>query len=221
MGGSGRNAIELEHVVVEYGGVRALGPVSLEVPDGSAALLTGPNGSGKTTLLRLVAGSARPTAGTARVHGRVPDGRRRGFRAEVAALIDRPTLAYDLTLREHLVLVGLSWGMTAAEGQERGLEILAAFDAPGLAQRFPHELSSGQLQMFALALTLVRPCDVLLLDESEQRLDAARVGALAGLLEERRAAGTTLLVATHDPAIADTLRAEHRVLTGETQGDAG
>lgn len=77
-----------------------------------------------------------------------------------------------------------------------------------LAQRFPHELSSGQGQLFRLALTLFRPSDLLILDEPEQRLDTDKRVLVGDLLAARRDAGTTLVVATHDPPLTERLADE-------------
>jgi ABC-type sulfate/molybdate transport systems ATPase subunit len=74
-----------------------------------------------------------------------------------------------------------------------------------LAKRFPHELSSGQQQLFQLALVLFRPATVLLLDEPEQRLDTHKRDLLTGVLAARKDAGDTLVIACHDPVMTDEL----------------
>jgi energy-coupling factor transporter ATP-binding protein EcfA2 len=108
-----------------------------------------------------------------------------------------------LTLAEHLSLVGYSWGLDGPEA--RGMGLLERFGIGHLAGRFPHELSSGQTQLFTLALTLARPAEVLVLDEPEQRLDPDRLGAVAGLLRELAAAGSTLILATHSVWLIEAL----------------
>lgn len=77
------------------------------------------------------------------------------------------------------------------------MDILDQMGLGALVNRFPHELSSGQQQLFALCLTLIRPSTVLVLDEPEQRLDADRRAVLAAILRDRAAAGTAVLMATH------------------------
>ena len=78
-----------------------------------------------------------------------------------------------------------------------------------MAERFPHELSSGQQQLFHLSMVLVRPSSILILDEPEQRLDTDKRDLLTQILLERKADGTALLIACHDPvmtaALADTV----------------
>ncbi|WP_296665474.1 ATP-binding cassette domain-containing protein [Demequina sp.] len=197
--------IDVRKVTATLGGAQVLAPVSFTALAGEAVTLTGANGAGKTTLLRILAGVLAPATGTAHVGGAPADEKDPSFRALVAALVGPPPFAHNLTLEEHFALVGLSWGMAAADARSRGGGVLDAFGVGALATRFPHELSSGQAQMATLAMTLVRPCDVLLLDEPEQRLDADRVVVLAELLEAERADGATLVVASHNATLAAAL----------------
>lgn len=167
--------------------------------------LTGANGSGKTTLLRVVAGLERPSSGCCRVAGRPVDERDPAFRRGVAALIGTPPTARDLTLREHLELVARTWGSDSVQARAVGDQLLSELGLTGLADRFPHQLSAGQAQLCALALTLARPGQVLLLDEPEQRLDEERLDAVAEVLDRRRRAGATLLLATHSRRLVEVL----------------
>lgn len=175
-----------------------LRPVDLAVRAGECVVLRGGNGSGKTTLLRLLAGTTEATAGEVTVQGVPVDERNPAVRRDVAALIGSPTAYRDLTLVDHLVLVGATWGL-GADADDRAESVLASLEIGHLAERFPHELSSGQQQLFHLAMVLSRPARVLLLDEPEQRLDTQKRTMLGALLLERKAAGTALVVACHDP----------------------
>lgn len=124
----------------------------------------------------------------------------------MAALIGMPPFERDLTLEEHLAMVAVSWGAAVAVARRDAAAGLDELGLAPLARRFPHELSSGQTQLFSLALVLARPARVLLLDEPEQRLDVERVPLVAGVL--RRAAQTrALLVATHSQVLIDGLDA--------------
>ncbi len=182
-----------------------LAPVSFEVDAGTTVAVVGPNGSGKTTLLRVLAGLTPPTAGTVSVAGARVDERDRRFRARVTALIGLPPLARNLTVREHLILVATSWGMSMAQARTRAEELLATLTLQALQARFPHELSSGQVHLFTLTLTLARPFEVLLVDEPEQRLDPNRLGLVADILAGLVDAGSTLVVATHSPDLTGRL----------------
>ncbi|ADU46975.1 ABC transporter ATP-binding protein [Intrasporangium calvum] len=182
-----------------------LEPTDLTADPGEGVVLRGPNGSGKTTLLRIIGGLLEPTTGTASVGGRPADERDPAVRAAVAALIGTPTTYRDLTLVDHLVLVDSTWGHDPGTSDQRGLQLLESLGIGDLDDRFPHELSSGQEQLFRLALTLTRPSRVLLLDEPEQRLDTTKRQVVAGLLRARVDEGATLVMACHDPELTAAL----------------
>src|SRR6476619_1922990 len=180
---------------------------------GAVAVLTGDvraEGIGKTiddktTLLRIVGGLLEPSTGSAPIGGRPADERDRAVRAAVAALLGAPTTYRDLTLIDHLVLIDSTWGGEPATSDERSLALLDRLGIAHLDDRFPHELSSGQEQLFRLALTFSRPASVVLLDEPEQRLDTAKRQVVAALIGERTEAGGTVVMACHDPELTATL----------------
>lgn len=172
---------------------------------GEILALTGANGSGKTTLLRVLAGLTDPTAGTVLIAGRRPDDRDRTFRAALAALIGPPQTARDLTIVEHLQFIAATWGTGAKAARVQAEELLDELQIGTLGHRFPHELSSGQSQLVALALTLARPSEVLLLDEPEQRLDADRLGLVIDAVRARAEAGSAVILASHSPRLLEEL----------------
>lgn len=180
-----------------------LAPVSVTAPSGSCLVLRGPNGSGKTTLLRILTGALPATTGTAHVGEHVADERDPAVRAAVAALVGAPATYRDLTLRDHLVLLDATWGGDADTCDDRVATALSDMGIGELDGRFPHELSSGQTQLFRLALTLFRPAEVLVLDEPEQRLDTSKRALVADIVASRRDAGTTVVLACHDPLITE------------------
>lgn len=209
-GGAAVRAVE---VGAAEGEIELLSPVSLRVDAGEVLALRGPNGSGKTTLLRLLAGLRRPSTGSVQVLGRAPDDRDPDLRAALAALIGPPQTARDLTVREHLQFLGATWGRPAGPAREQADALLEELALTPLAARFPHELSSGQSQLLALALTLGRPSRVLLLDEPEQRLDPDRLTLVAGALRARAEAGAAIVLASHSPALVDSLATAELTLT--------
>ena len=208
-------SVRADGVGVSVDGEVLLAPVTFELTAGGALAVTGPNGCGKTTLLRVLAGLLRPTVGAATVDGVRADERRRRFRASVAALVGPPLLERDLTVREHLVMVGASWGTTVPRAEQRADHLLESLGAAGLARRFPHELSSGQGQLCALALTLTRPSEVLVLDEPEQRLDARRTAVVGSVLRALVETGTTVVMACHDRSLVEQVADEVLALDDE------
>lgn len=181
--------------------VPLLAPIDVRAGPGECVVLRGPNGSGKTTLLRLLAGLTEPSAGTVRL-GDIPvDERDPRVRAAVAALLGAPATYRDMTVRDHLTLIDATWGRDPDSCDERIASCLSEFAIEALERRLPHELSSGQQQLFRLACVFFRPASTLLLDEPEQRLDERMRQLVAGRIVARRERGDTIVMACHDPAV--------------------
>ena len=180
-------------------------PTDLELEPAQCVVLRGPNGSGKTTLLRILAGTAPPSEGEVTLDGSPVDERNEHTRTVIAALIGAPATYRDLTLVDHLVLIGSTWGHVGQSAAGRADAMLKLLEIDHLAERFPHELSSGQQQLFHLSMVLVRPSSILILDEPEQRHDTDKRELLTRILLDRQADGTSLLVACHDPAMTEAL----------------
>ena len=187
--------------------VQALAEVDLRVARGEAVAITGPSGSGKTTLLNLVAGLDRPTGGTISVLGtQVEDASERelaDFRAHHVGLVFQdPHLLSGLTALENLVAARLPWG----RWRDLQIEARALLVELGLGDRLdasPSRLSGGERQRVGLARALMGHPELLLADEPTGNLDAATTEELIGVLETvRREHDLTIVVCTHDPAVA-------------------
>lgn len=206
--------IELKDVTVSVGHAVLLAPVSASISPGDALVIRGRNGTGKSTLLKVLTGITSPTSGSALIGGDLVTSRDRRMSREVAAMIGLPPMAPDLTIADHVLLVATTWldDPKAADGLAH--DIVDELELAHLAARFPHELSSGQTQLFALALVLARPFDMLILDEPEQRLDPEHVDTVIRVLSTRRDRGVTLVIATHSERLADAI-ADHTLWLGE------
>jgi len=191
-------AIEARGLEKRFGPLRALGALDLSVPGGSALAVVGPNGAGKSTLLRLLAGLARPTAGTLQVGPPQRDRRRR--RAGVGYLGHASLLYPALTARENLTFAGRLYGLPAPEA--RAAELLARHGLEAFADRRAGEFSRGMAQRVAIARALVHEPALVLLDEPFTGLDPDAADALAGRLAELRQAARTLVLVTHELARA-------------------
>ena len=199
------SGIVVEGVTVSRGGLPLLAPVDFALEPASSLALSGHNGAGKTTLLRVLAGLTPPTTGRVLIGGAPTNERDPRFRARVAALIGLPPLARNLTLTEHLTLIRVSWGATTRDAAAGARQLLSDLRLENLGSRFPHELSSGQTQLFCLAVTLARPFEVLLLDEPEQRLDGDRRELVTAMLLTLKNDGTTVVFASHNATMISTL----------------
>jgi ABC-2 type transport system ATP-binding protein len=185
---------------VGYGTTPVCAPVDLAVAAGEVLAVVGPNGSGKSTVLRTLLGRLAPLGGTVEVLGRPVDERERDLRARVAGVGDDDAYFPGLSVREHLVLLARGHGVTGA-GRVVD-EMVALLGLTSRADAAPTELSSGQRRRLLLASAFVRPREVLVLDEPEQRLDPGTRRLVADLLAAEAARGVAVVIATHDPEVA-------------------
>lgn len=178
-----------------YGDLVALQPLDLTVEAGQAVALVGHNGSGKSTFLRLAAGLLELTGGTISVAGAAAGTHE--ARTATSYLPDDPVLYDDLSVREHLAYVAALHGVDATDADVDDL-----LERIGLLQRaddLPARFSRGLRQRTSIALGLIRPFELLLVDEPFVGLDASGKSGLLELLDEAHDDGAAVVVATHDP----------------------
>ena len=189
-------ALSTHGLTKDYGDRPALEPLDLEVAEGQHIALVGHNGSGKTTLLRMAAGLLDPSGGEVRIMGH-PSGSIEARRS-LSWLSDSPTFYDDLSLWEHLEYVGRLHGVS--EWQTKAEELMTRLNLTDRRDDIPTTFSRGLRQKAAIALGMVRPFDVLLVDEPFVGLDSNGKDVLLQLLDEAAQVGATLLVATHELA---------------------
>ncbi|MDT0347051.1 ABC transporter ATP-binding protein [Streptomyces litchfieldiae] len=193
--------LRLVDVHHDYGERPVLAGVDLGVRAAECVALLGDNGAGKSTLLRIAAGRELPVRGDAFYRDSPADENQPHVRTGIAAVLEAGACYPDLTVREHLMLVALAHG-GGEESQATVDRALARHRLADHADVLPSGLSSGLTQLLALATAWVRPYDLLILDEPEQRLDARARTELAERLRAAKHNGAALLIATHDPGLA-------------------
>lgn len=189
--------VEVEDLVFDYPGKRALHGVSIRVPRGSVLALVGPNGAGKSTLMRVIAGLDEPLGGRIRVAGiSVPDEPRRAQR-HLGYLGDFFGLYDELTVRQCLRHAA---SLRAVPDDAQPQAVLRAATRVGLDDRLDTpagSLSRGLRQRLAIGQAIVHQPDVLLLDEPAAGLDPEARASLSALFRALQAEGGTLVVSSH------------------------
>ncbi|MEO8688076.1 MAG: ABC transporter ATP-binding protein [Solirubrobacteraceae bacterium] len=214
--------LETSELSRSFGRLVALESLSLTVEAGECVALIGANGSGKSTAVRAIAGLLELSDGWVRVCGYDPhrEPEAEDARAALSLVPDSPVLYDDLTVRHHLELVALSHGV-ADDADERIDSLLARLGLTARADFLPRELSRGMRQKTQLACALIRPADLLVLDEPVVGLDPPSQALLHALLIERKQAGAAVLLTTHQMAFADGLADRAVRLEEGVVADAG
>jgi putative ABC transport system ATP-binding protein len=201
--------VQLSDVTKQYEDDKspAVAHVTMEVGHGESVAVMGPSGSGKSTLLNLIAGLDRPTSGTIRVGGQQVDtlsetGLARFRRRQVGMIFQFFNLLDDMTVADNVLLPAQLAGVSAAEARDRLDELLAALRITQHKNAYPARLSGGERQRVAIARALVNRPPLLLADEPTGALDTATGDEIGELLIDLNRAGQTLILVTHDPALA-------------------
>ena len=215
--------IKVDRVTKSYkAGQYALRDCSLTIQRGEFVFLVGPSGSGKTSLLRLMLREERPDAGHIFVAGKdlgaMPDWKVPFFRRNIGAIFQDYRLLPNKSAYENvafaLEVTGKPKRVVASQVPQM-LELVGLADK---AQRLPSELSGGEQQRVAIARAFINKPLILLADEPTGNLDPDTTWGVMRLLERINRTGTTVLMATHDVGIVDSMRRrvielDHGVIT--------
>ncbi|MBB1483842.1 ABC transporter ATP-binding protein [Tessaracoccus sp. MC1865] len=197
--------LQVDNLKKGYGPVTIVEGFSMKVRAGEAVALTGRNGAGKSTVLRCLVGADRPDEGTVMVNGIKVSETNPIIRRDVATVIDDLDFFPDLSVVEHLDLLARAHGLEHPDDLVD--EVLEEVQLVPQAGQLPSTLSSGQRRRLALATAFVRPRQLLVLDEPEQRLDVEGVAWLGQRLKADIAGGLAIVLASHEPSLLEAIGA--------------
>lgn len=196
--------LEAEELSHKYGSFTALETLDFSLQAGEVVVVEGPNGSGKSTLLLCLSGLLRPTTGWVRVGGLDLFGEEQEARRKLAFVPDVPRFYLELTAWEHLRFLALAHA--AGKGFEvRAESLLKEFGLWEARDLFPHLYSRGMSLKLGVLFALIRPFEVLLLDEPTSAMDWESSQLLVRRLVELRSQGAAILLSTHDPELKNGL----------------
>lgn len=203
--------IELQSVSKVFGtGVAGLTDISLSIEQGEFVFLIGQTGSGKTTLLRLLIRETLPTEGSIVVGDwdivKLPENKIASLRKKIGIIFQDLKLLTDKTIFENVMLPLQVAGRSEIEAKNRVEELLEEVGVLEHKDKFPVQLSGGELQRVAIARALALSPEVLLADEPTGNLDEATAFEIVDLLSRINESGTTIIMATHNPQIVEKLK---------------
>jgi putative ABC transport system ATP-binding protein len=204
--------IDLNNVVKDFAGKRkvtALAGVTLHIAQGEMVSLVGPSGSGKSTLLNLIGALDRPTSGQIRIDGQdlstlADDDLTRVRRDKIGFVFQFFNLLPSLNCLENVALPLHLRGWSRRQARDRAAELLGLVGLAPRQEHLPDELSGGERQRTAIARALSIYPPILLADEPTGNLDTHTGQEILALLNDlHQRLGSTVLIVTHDRAIAD------------------
>lgn len=205
--------------------VRALRGLSLDMEEGELVSLIGPSGSGKTTLLSIIGGLLPPTTGTVQVGDVVVtdlnEENLSGYRLRrVGHIFQTLNLVSFLSAAENIALPMITLGMPSHERTERVNELLNAMNLESRHRHRPYELSGGELQRVAIASALANNPPLILADEPTGELDTETAQEIVEYLQRiHEEQSKTILLVTHDPAVARIGGRVLRMKDGQLKGN--
>ena len=194
-------AVIARNLEKRFGSAVGLDGIDLDIPTGSTMAILGPNGAGKSTLLRLIAGLARPSSGSLEIGGE--PAHRQAARARVGFIGHATGLYPELTARENLIFAARLRGVANVNAQVEAQ--LAEAGLTRAANRRTGDFSRGMAQRLSIAAGLVGEPEIVLLDEPVTGLDRTASDRLVERLMRLRQQNRTLVLVSHDVALAARL----------------
>jgi len=201
--------IRLDKVSKKFGATAALSDISFAIDKKEFVFLVGPTGSGKTTIFRLLTREIFPTQGQVIVSDldliKLPKQKIPNLRKKIGVVFQDLRLIHDRTVFENVLLPLEIAGLDPIQSIKKVEEVLSQVGLTQYKERFPQELSGGEVQRVAIARALVLSPDILLADEPTGNLDSNTSWEIVKHLVEINEKGTTVVMATHNVDIVKNL----------------
>ena len=190
-------ALEIKNLIGGYSRIPVLKGISFQVKPGELVGLIGLNGAGKSTTINHVIGLLRPFSGEITLNGINIQQDPVDYKKQIAYVPETPILYDELTLREHIELTIKAYSLNTEEAWIRARKLLKTFRLDNKFDWFPANFSKGMKQKVMICCSLMTNAKLLIVDEPFYGLDPLAVHDLLELIEERKKAGTAVLMSTH------------------------
>ena len=214
--------LQVEQLFSGYRQVPVIKDINFTIQAGEVVALIGLNGAGKSTLLKTILGLLPAQKGRVTLNGRTILDGHAAYAKQIAYIHETPILYEELTLKEHLEMTALGYGLPVEEVMKRAEPLLQMFRLDKHLSWFPTHFSKGMKQKVMVICALVTDATLLIIDEPFLGLDPLAIKRFSELLKMRANQGTSILLTTHVLGIADTLCDRYLMLqSGEVvaQGD--
>ncbi|MFK7681015.1 cell division ATP-binding protein FtsE [Bacillus sp. Wb] len=203
--------IEMQNVYKTYpNGVKAINGISIKINQGEFAYIVGPSGAGKSTFIKMMYREEKPSSGNIIVNGanvaKIKDSKVPIFRRHIGVVFQDFKLLPKLTVYENIAFALEVIEQSPEEIKKRVLEVLELVKLKGKMDSFPDELSGGEQQRVSIARSIVNSPKVVIADEPTGNLDPETSREIMDIFEEINKRGTTILMATHNREIVNTIR---------------
>ena len=189
------NAVEIDSLSKDYGKIRALNNIILNVPEGSIYGLVGPNGAGKTTLIKTLVGASKPTKGRATILGLDPLQNKWDLRRQIGYMPQTPALYDDLSAKKNILFFGKAQKVSDLE--KKTDEILAFAELTNRADDLVRTFSGGMKKRVSLCCALIHQPKIVFLDEPTAAIDPHLKIQSWNLFRQLAKKGVTLFISTH------------------------
>ncbi len=205
-------SLEITHLVGGYAGFTVIKDLNLNIAPGETLGLIGLNGAGKSTTIKHILGLLPTRQGRIALNERTLADDPTAFKRQLAYIPETPILYPELTLKEHLQLTMLSYGLAEAEAWPKAQNLLTQFRLADKLDWLPSHFSKGMQQKVMIVCAFLADTPLLIIDEPFTGLDPLAVTRLIALIEVAKAAGKMILMTTHVLAQAQRVISKYAVL---------